>query len=73
VKALQLIRGGAFPPDVLRVIFDAFDDAWAEVSMDVSIRASAVETARLSLATIVAWESIAGEVGSNPLAVEGHV
>jgi hypothetical protein len=53
VKALQLIRSGAFPPDVLRVIFEAFDDAWAEVGTDVSIRASAVETARLSLATIV--------------------
>jgi hypothetical protein len=39
VKALQLIRRGAFPPDVLKVIFEAFDHVWTEVSTDVSIRA----------------------------------
>jgi len=45
--------GAAFPPDALKVIFQAFDDAWDEVAADVSVRASAIEAARLSLATIV--------------------
>jgi hypothetical protein len=32
MKARQLIGGSAFPPDELKVIFEAFDDAWAEVA-----------------------------------------
>jgi hypothetical protein len=53
VKARHAIGGAAFTPDVLKVIYGAFDDAWAEVAPEVSARASAVEMARLSLATIV--------------------
>lgn len=49
----QLIGGASFPPDDLKVIYDAFDDAWVEVAGDVSTRADAIEIARLSLATIV--------------------
>jgi hypothetical protein len=51
--ARQLMGGAAFPPDVLKVIFEAFDDAWHEVAPEVSNRASAVDAARLRLATIV--------------------
>jgi len=36
MKPRQLIRGAAFPPDELNVIYKAFDDAWAEVTPDVS-------------------------------------
>jgi hypothetical protein len=53
VKARQLIGGAAFMPDALKVIFEAFDDAWDEVAPGVSVSASAIEAARLSLATIV--------------------
>jgi hypothetical protein len=53
VDARQLIGGAAFAPNELKAIFEAFDDAWNEVAADVSTRASAVEAARLSLATIV--------------------
>jgi hypothetical protein len=53
MKVRSLIGGAAFPPDVLKAIYQAFDDAWAEAAPDVSARASAVHTARLSLATIV--------------------
>jgi hypothetical protein len=60
MKARQLIGGSAFPPDQLKVIFEAFDDAWGEVSGDVSNRASAIEAARLSLATIVLSLAAAG-------------
>jgi hypothetical protein len=53
MKARQLIGSASFQPDELKVIFEAFDDAWDEIAADVSSRASAVEAARLSLAQIV--------------------
>jgi hypothetical protein len=62
MNARQLIGGAAFSPDELSVIYRAFDDAWTEVASDVSIRASAVETARLSLATIVLSLARMGQV-----------
>jgi hypothetical protein len=60
MKARRLIGGAAYPPDELKVIFEAFDAAWAEVAADVSHRASAIEAARLSLATIVLSLAAAG-------------
>jgi len=62
MKARQLIGGAAFPPDDLKVIFDSFDDAWAEVAPDVGTDPSAVEPARLSLATIVLTLARAGQI-----------
>ena len=53
MRARQLIGGAAFPPDELKVIFAAFDDAWNELAADVGSDAGAIDTARLSLATIV--------------------
>jgi hypothetical protein len=53
MKARELIAGASFPPAVLKVIFQAFDDAWNEVGADISKRPNAVESARLSLAEIV--------------------
>jgi hypothetical protein len=62
VDARQLLGGAAFGPDQLKVIFEAFDDAWDEVAADVSTRASAVEAARLSLAAIVLSLARAGPI-----------
>ena len=67
MKPRQLISGAAFAPDELNVIYQAFDAAWAEVASDVSIRASAVESARLSLATIVLSLAKAGHVERDSL------
>jgi hypothetical protein len=53
MKALQLIGGATFRPDVLKMVFGAFDDAWAEVGPSISSTPGAVESARLSLADIV--------------------
>jgi hypothetical protein len=53
MRARQLLGSAVFPPDVLKVLFAAFDDAWDEVAGDVSSRAAAVDAARLRLATIV--------------------
>ena len=66
MKARQLIGGAAFPPDELKVIFEAFDDAWEEVAADVATDPGAIETARISLATIVL--SLAN---SNPIERDG--
>jgi hypothetical protein len=62
MKARQLIGGAAFAPDELRVIFEAFDDAWSELAGDVSARASAIEASRLSLAAIVLSLATAGPI-----------
>jgi hypothetical protein len=62
MKARQLIGATAFPPDELKVIFEAFDEAWGELSGEVSSRASAIEAARLSLATIVLSLAAAGPI-----------
>jgi hypothetical protein len=53
VEARQIIGGATFSPDVLKVLFEAFDDAWHEVAVDVSTRAAAIDAARLRLANIV--------------------
>jgi len=69
VKVRHVLGGAAFAPDVLKVIFHAFDDAWAEVAPDVSGRASAVEAARLSLATIVLSLANSGPVERTALKI----
>jgi hypothetical protein len=53
MKARQLIGGAAFPPDVLHILFGAFDDAWAEVAPDVGQDPAAIEATRMTLAGIV--------------------
>lgn len=53
MKARRLIGGAAYPPDVLKVIFQAFDDAWAEVCPSISVRPASIEAAKSSLAEIV--------------------
>jgi hypothetical protein len=62
MEARKLIDSGSFPPDELNVIFEAFDDAWGEVGTDVSSRLDAIETARLSLATIVLCLAATGPI-----------
>jgi hypothetical protein len=53
MKARQLAGGAAFGPDVLKVLFKAFDDAWQEIKPSVSIRPRAQEAARLHLANVI--------------------
>jgi hypothetical protein len=67
MKARQLIGSASYSPDVLRVIYDAFDDAWAEVAPSISARASAIEAARVSLANIVLGVASAGPIDRNSL------
>jgi hypothetical protein len=62
MDAHQLIGGAAFPPDVLKVLFEAFDDAWSEVAPDVSGDPTVVDAARASLAGLVLSAARAGPI-----------
>jgi hypothetical protein len=60
MDARQLIGGAGFPPDVQKVLFEAFDDAWAELASDVSGDPTVVDAAQVSLAGIVVDVAHAG-------------
>ncbi len=53
MKARQLIHSAVFGPDAIKAIGRAFDEAWQELAPTVSQRGSAIEAARLRLATII--------------------
>lgn len=62
MRARQLIGGAAFPPDVLKALGEAFEDAWAEIAPGVSTDPNVVDAARLSLAEIVLVIAKAGPI-----------
>jgi hypothetical protein len=68
MKARQLIGGASFGPDDLKVIWQAFDDAWNEIAPSVTGRAQGIEAARLKLANIVL--SLARDNNRDPLALK---
>jgi hypothetical protein len=53
MKARRLVAAAVYDPATLRAIGKAFDDAWEQISPQVSARADAIEAARLKLAEIV--------------------
>ena len=67
MRVANILAGCTYGPETLKTIGKAFDDAWAEVTPDVSARASAIEAARLSLATIVLSLAKAGHVERDSL------
>jgi hypothetical protein len=50
MKARQLIDNSSYGPDELRVLGEAFDDAWVRLAPTVDRRPEAIEAARLKLA-----------------------
>lgn len=52
MKGRQLI-GAAFTACELKVIFEAFDDAWVELAPEVGTNLNSIDIARQSLATII--------------------
>jgi hypothetical protein len=50
MKARSLIAAASFGPDALKVLFQAYDEAWAIVAPRYGNDASAIEAARLRLA-----------------------
>jgi hypothetical protein len=53
MKARQLLSGASFAPDQLRVLFEAFDRAWAATAAEAGDDPQAIEAARLKLANVI--------------------
>jgi hypothetical protein len=53
MKARQLIGSASYGPDQLRVLFEAFDQAWDAIAAGVGDDPSAIEAARLKLANLI--------------------
>jgi len=64
MKARQLIDGASFGPNTLKVIRQAFDEAWASIEESFVDTPSIVEIARLKLAE--ALLSVATEDSRDP-------
>lgn len=68
MKAKSLLTASAHPPEVLSVVFTAFDLAWEEMQRDYPAPASAAASERERLATVMLhW---AGEGASDPHALK---
>ena len=50
MRARRLIDGASFGPETIRVMGQAFDQAWAEIAGNFGTLPAAVENARLKLA-----------------------
>jgi hypothetical protein len=53
MKARQLLASSAFDPAQLKIMGQAFEDAWAQIAPQISARAGAIEAARYKLAQLV--------------------
>src|SRR5262245_19167683 len=53
MKARQILNGASFAPEQLRVLFEAFDRAWAAIAVKVGDDPQAIEAARLKLANLI--------------------
>ena len=53
MKARQLIDGATYGPDALKVIGQAFDEAWRDIAGNFGDDPSEIEAARLKLAEAV--------------------
>jgi hypothetical protein len=53
VKARQLISGAAYGPKTLKILFEAFDQAWARLSASVGSDPNSIEAARIRLAEVL--------------------
>ncbi|NJO34151.1 MAG: hypothetical protein HC869_14470 [Rhodospirillales bacterium] len=53
MKARQLIGSASYGPDVLKVIYAAFDDAWTHLAPMHSATPLMTEATRLKLANII--------------------
>jgi hypothetical protein len=53
MKARRLIEGASFGPDALKVLSQAYDEAWAILAAGYGNDQSAIEIARLRLANII--------------------
>ena len=68
MKARQLIDGASYGPDALKVITQAFDEAWSEIAGNFGNDPRDIEKARLRLANAVL--SVACEESSDVTALK---
>jgi hypothetical protein len=68
MKARQLIMGASFGPETLKVIGQAFDEAWADIAGNFGSNPLEIEAARLKLANAVL--SAASEASRDPEALK---
>jgi len=68
MKARRLIDGASFGPDTLKVVGQAFDQAWAEIAGNAGTRPIEIEAARLRLAE--AMMSVATEDSTDVVALK---
>jgi hypothetical protein len=53
MRAKQLIEGGAYGPEALKIVCQAFGEAWASIAGNFGNDPATIETARLKLANII--------------------
>jgi hypothetical protein len=53
VKARALIGSASYDPHTLKVLYQAFDDAWEQIAPEVADYSAATYAARMKLAEIV--------------------
>jgi hypothetical protein len=53
MKARQLIEGASYGPETLKIVCQAFDDAWSSIAANFGDDPPAIEAARLRLANII--------------------
>ena len=68
MRARRLIDGASFGPDALKVIYQAFDEAWVSVAGNFGEEPGVVESARVRLAD--ALLSVATEDSRDPEALK---
>ena len=64
----ELIEGSALGPEALKILFQAFDEAWAAIADNFGNNPLAIEAARARLADIIL--SIAHDDISDPAAIK---
>jgi hypothetical protein len=64
MKARQLINNASYGPESLKVLFQAFDDAWEEMAGELGNNTLAKQAARLKLANVIL--DVARDGGRDP-------
>ncbi len=53
MKARRLIGNASYGPDVLKALFEAFDDAWARIAPTCGNDPQVIESTRMRLASVI--------------------
>ena len=53
MKARELISSASYGPETLKVLFQAFDDAWNSIAANFGSDPTVIEAARIKLANII--------------------